>query len=115
VSLLERALGLVGLAALLGATSTLPLALLGSRMGIFNLLVFAVFVLATVAFTAALFAKTLVRESSSVGLYLNLILFHGVLISLLASWQYLLVAAVGIAASLQWMMSGLKRFAEART
>ncbi len=33
---------------------------------------------------------------ASVGLYLNLILFHGVLISVLAPWEYLLVAVLGI-------------------
>ena len=106
----ERALALIALTAKLAATSALPIALVGSRMGVFNLLVFSVFVVTTVFTTAALFAKTLGQSASSVGLYLNLILFHGVLISLLAPWHYLLAAAIGIVASVHWMRSGLRNF-----
>jgi hypothetical protein len=111
VTFFERALALIALTALLAAPSAIPIALLGSRMGLLNWVVFVVFMLATVILTAALFAKTLLRGSSSVGLYLNLILFHGVLISLLTPSEYLLVAAIGIGGSFRWMMSGLKCFA----
>jgi hypothetical protein len=111
VSYWERALALMALTALLAAPSALPVALLGSRMGAFNLVVFSVFVLTTIIFTATLFAKTLGQSASSVGLYLNLILFQGALIALLAPVHYLLVAALGILASVRWMRSGLLNFA----
>jgi hypothetical protein len=111
VTYFERAVALIVLAALLAAPSAIPIALLGSAMGLLNWVVFMVFVLATVIFAATLFAKTLLRDSSSVGLYLNLILFHGVLMSVLAPWEYLLLAVLGIGVSFRWMTSGLKCFA----
>jgi hypothetical protein len=110
VTFFERALALIALTALLAAPSAIPLALLGAHMGLLNWVVFGIFVLATVISTAALFSQTLRRNSSSVGLYLNLLLLHGVLISVLAPWEYLPVAAVGIGSSFHWMICGLRRF-----
>jgi len=111
VTCFERAVALIVLTALLAAPSAIPLALLGSHMGLLNWVVFGVFVFSSVIFTATLFSRTLLRSASSVGLYLNLLLFHGVLISLLSPWEYLLLAAAGIGGSLHWMTSALKRFA----
>jgi hypothetical protein len=110
VTFLERSLALIFLAAVLTAPSALPIAMLGSKMGAFNLLVFLAFVLTTIVLEAALFAATLHRGPSAVGLYLNLILLHGILISMLAPWQYLPIAATGIVAGFYIMTSGLRRF-----
>jgi hypothetical protein len=110
VTFVERSLALISLAAVLTAPGALPIALLGSRMGAFNLLVFLAFVLTTIVLEAALFATTLHRGSSAVGLYLNWIVLHGILISMLAPWQYLPIAAAAITAGFCIMTSGLRRF-----
>jgi hypothetical protein len=110
VTIGERSMALISLTAVVTAPSALPIALLGSRMGIFNLLVFVVFVLATIIIEAALFATTLRRSSSAVGLYLNSILLHGILISILTPWQYVPISIAGIAAGFSVMKSGLRRF-----
>ena len=106
----DRALAMIALTVILIGPGVVPIALVGSRMGLLNLFVFLVFVVTTAVFTATLFAKSLLRNSSSVGIFLNLILFHGVLVMVLTPWQYLLFALAGTLASFRLLLSGLKSF-----
>lgn len=107
----ERAIALLVLISMLAAPSALPIAALGSTMGLTHLLLYMVFVLTTVALTAALFAASLRNKASSVGLFFNLIVAHGVVVSLLPSWIYAMAAPIAATLGFLRVRAALERFA----
>lgn len=111
VTYFERAVAMIALTTMLAAPSGVFIVLLGSHMGLLNQLVFLAFMFVTAVFTTTLFANALLRRSSSVGIYLNMILFHGVFVSVLAPRQYLVVATISTVACLRLLSSGLRKFA----
>jgi hypothetical protein len=111
VTYFERAVAMIALTTMQAAPSGVFIVLLGSHMGLLNQLVFLAFMFVTAVFTTTLFANTLLRRSSSVGIYLNMILFHGVFVSVLAPRQYLVVATISTVACLRLLSSGLRKFA----
>jgi len=107
----QRGLALVGLISIFVVPVGLLIGAIGSPMAGRYLLLFILFVAATISLCAALFSSQLRAKTSSIGLLLLAITSHVVVVFLLPGWGYAIVAIPSIFVNLQLITSGLRKFA----
>lgn len=108
----QRTLALLYLVLLMTAPGFTALFLLGSKMGVFYLALFALHLLVSVAALTALFSRTLMDTTVSLGWSLWVLLINTLLAAALPAWAYALLAAMVLPAGVVIITRGLRNFSD---
>lgn len=107
----QRGLALIGLISVFVAPVGLLVGVIGLPMGTLNLLLFLLFIAATITSCAALFSKQLGVATTSIGLLFLTVTSHVAIVFWLPNWGYAIVAIPSIFVSFRLINSGLRNFA----